>query len=119
VRHLYKYTPYISACYAIVIGKKPITCIRFEPPYDWKDDPIATNGVYLNNFDVMIGPGVSGNGGAFNLMSKLELPYLQGNDFSRFAISVWFKRAFQVNISPAPIIASNGDCLMATIEVRN
>ena len=109
---------YIEFHTAAIVGKNSITCITFDK-LDWEGEPIASNGVWMNNFNVLLNPGggVDGNGGDFHIPSKLELPYLQGNDFSKFTISVWFKRRFPLAPGPAPVIASNGDCTSNTIQV--
>ncbi|KAI0239235.1 hypothetical protein LSAT2_010053 [Lamellibrachia satsuma] len=105
--------PQVSA----FVGKNSITCITFDK-LDWEGEPIASNGVWMNNFNVLLNPGggVVGNSGDFRIPSKLELPYLQGNDFSKFTISVCFKRRFPLAPGPAPVIASNGDCTSKTIQ---
>ena len=103
-----------------IIGKNSITCVTFDAPlFNWFGDPIGSNGVYLNNYGVEVVPdGVIGDCGEFKLPSKLEIPFLRGNDFSEFAVSIWFKRSGE-GVDPMPVVASNGDCVNPTIEVRN
>ncbi|KAI0239234.1 hypothetical protein LSAT2_010052, partial [Lamellibrachia satsuma] len=73
---------YIEFHTAAFVGENSITCITFDK-LDWEGEPIASNGVWMNNFNVMLKPagGMDGNSGDFRPPSKLEFPYLTGNDF--------------------------------------
>ncbi|KAI0239232.1 hypothetical protein LSAT2_010050 [Lamellibrachia satsuma] len=117
----------VAAFYQVsdaIIGENSITCVTFDAPlFNWFGDPIGSNGVYLNNYGVEVekgkGDGLDGTDcGEFKLPSKLEIPFLRGNDFSEFAVSIWFRRSGE-GVNPMPVVASNGDCANPTIEIMS